>query len=84
MRLADLLVDEGRRLFKLRSLIPLALLPVVFLAVPQSAAAEQWLGPRANVLVQWAAIGIGLAGLLMRCWVVGYRTEEHTSELQSH
>ena len=72
MRLADLLVDEGRRLFKLRSLIPLALLPVVFLAVPQSAAAEQWLGPRANMLVQWAAIAFGLAGLVMRCWVVGY------------
>jgi protein-S-isoprenylcysteine O-methyltransferase Ste14 len=72
MRLADLLVDQGRRLFKLRSQVPLALLPVVFLAVPQSAATEQWLGPRGSALAQWTAIGVGLVGLLMRCWVVGY------------
>lgn len=71
MKLAELMVDEGRRLFKLRSLIPVALLPVVVLAVPQSAAAEAWLGVRGNLLFQWAAIAIGLLGLLIRCVTVG-------------
>lgn len=72
MRLADRLVDQGRRLFKLRSLIPVALLPVVILALPDAAAAEQWFGVRGNLLWQWAAIAIGLSGLLIRCITVGF------------
>lgn len=72
MRLADRLVDQGRRLFKLRSLIPVALLPVVILALPASATAEQWLGVRGNLAWQWVSIVIGLSGLAIRCATVGF------------
>lgn len=72
MRLSELMVDHGRRLFKLRSLIPLALLPVVVLSLPQSFAVEQWLGVRGNLVFQWIAIAVGLSGLLIRGLTVGF------------
>ena len=81
MRLADRLVDQGRRLFKLRSLIPVALLPVVVLALPASAAAEQWLGARGNLAWQWVSIVIGLCGLAIRCVTVGFAPDGTSAQI---
>lgn len=72
MRLAERLPNQGRRLFTFRSIVPLTLLPLVALALPQSRAAEQWLGVTGNLVFQWAAICVGLVGLTLRCLTVAY------------
>lgn len=72
MRLTDRLPDQGRRLFTFRSVVPLTLLPLVALALPQSRAAEYWLGVKGNLAFQWASIGVGLLGLALRCVTVAY------------
>jgi len=72
MRLAERLPHQGRRLFAFRSVVPLTLLPLVALALPQSREAEHWLGVTGNLIFQWASIGIGLTGLALRCLAVGF------------
>lgn len=79
MRLSDRLAAQGRWLFSFRSIVPLTLLPLVALALPQSRAAEDWLGVRGNLLVEWISIGIGLAGLALRCATVMFAPEGSSS-----
>ena len=79
MRLSDRLAAQGRWLFSFRSVVPLTLVPLVALALPQSRAAEEWLGPRGNLLFEWAAIGVGLAGLAFRCATVMFAPDGSSS-----
>jgi len=79
MRLSDRLAAQGKWLFSFRSIVPLTLLPLVALALPQSRAAEEWLGPKGNLLVEWAAIGVGLAGLALRCATVMFAPDGSSS-----
>ena len=72
MRLSERLPHQGRRLFRFRSVVPLTLLPLVALALPQSRAVESWLGVTGNLVFQWASIGVGLVGLAVRCLAVGF------------
>jgi protein-S-isoprenylcysteine O-methyltransferase Ste14 len=65
------MLRNGHRLFKSRSLVPLALLPAVVLALPESARLAR-LGDSDNHSVQWLALSIAFAGLLIRCATVAY------------
>ena len=79
MRLSDRLAAQGKWLFSFRSIVPLTLVPLVALALPQSRAAEKWLGVTGNLLFQWAAIGVGLTGLLLRCATVLFAPDGSSS-----
>ena len=79
MRLSDRLAAQGKWLFSFRSIVPLTMLPLVALALPQSRAAEDWLGPAGNLVFEWMSIGIGLTGLAMRCATVMFAPEGSSS-----
>jgi len=64
------IVSSGRRLFSARSFVPLLLLPAIWLALPESLRLEQQLSRAANLVVQWVALCIALAGVLLRCLTV--------------
>jgi protein-S-isoprenylcysteine O-methyltransferase Ste14 len=53
--------------------------PLVALALPQSRAAEEWLGERGNLVFEWAAIAVGLAGLALRCATVLFAPDGSSS-----
>jgi len=72
------MIANGHRLFKSRSLVPFALLPVVILALPDSSRAARQLGD-ASVLVQWLAIAVAFTGLLIRCAAVAYAPDGTSS-----
>lgn len=63
---------QGRRLFAWRSVMPLVLLPVVLLALPESWEAQVNLGERGSSTLQWFALSISLAGLYLRCVTVAF------------
>ena len=83
MTLTERLAQQGRRLFAFRSVVPLLLLPVVVLAMPASWQAEAWLGPTGALVVQWLAVGIACAGVLLRCAAVGF-APDGTSSRDTH
>ena len=83
MRLADRLTTDGRRLFAWRSVVPLVLLPVVLLAMPESWRMEAWLGDRWANIVQWLALSVGLTGVVVRCAAVGF-APDGTSSRDTH
>ena len=64
------MLESGHRLFKLRSLAPLALLPVVVLALPESARVAARLGDSRDRDCNCLALSIAFAGLLIRCAAV--------------
>jgi len=73
-----MLVD-GNRLFKSRSFVPLALLPVVILALPDSSRAAVQLGDSGAAVVQWLALAVSLTGLFVRCAAVSYAPDGTSS-----
>jgi protein-S-isoprenylcysteine O-methyltransferase Ste14 len=79
MRLTDQLSEDGRRLFAARSFVPLVLFPVVLLSLPQSWHAEEWLGATGSFLVQWTALVIAGAGLLLRVCAVAFAPDGSSS-----
>lgn len=79
MRLSDRMAAQGKWLFSFRSIVPLTLIPLVALALPQSRAAEDWLGTTGNLVFEWAAIGVGLAGLALRCATVMFAPDGSSS-----
>ena len=79
MRVSDRLAAQGKWLFSFRSIVPLTMLPLVALALPQSRAAEDWLGVTGNLVFEWASIAIGLAGLALRCATVMFAPEGSSS-----
>lgn len=72
MPLTDQITAEGRRLFQLRSYMPLILLPALYFALLQMARFELRWGE--GVEDAWLAvcIGVSLFGLLLRCLTVGF------------
>lgn len=83
MNLAERLSSQGRRLFASRSVVPLVLLPVVFLALPESWRVEAWLGPSWTLVVQWLALSVAFAGVAVRCTAVGF-APDGTSSRDTH
>lgn len=72
MRLTDQITAEGRRLFRLRSLMPLVLLPALYFALLQMAHFGQRWGRQVENLWLVLCICISGLGLLVRCLTVGF------------
>ena len=79
MTVAERMLANGHRLFKSRSLVPLALLPVVVLALPESARVAARLRDSGNRDLQLLALSIAFAGLLIRCAAVAYSPDGTSS-----
>ena len=79
MTLVERMLRNGHQLFRSRSLVPLALLPAVLLALPESARVRSWLGDSGNLDVQGLALSIAFAGLLMRCATVAFAPDGTSS-----
>ena len=81
--LVDRLRDEGRRLFRRRSVVPLALLPFVALALPDAWRVAVALGPPGNLVVQWGAFAGALVGQVFRTIAVSF-APDGTSSRDTH
>jgi protein-S-isoprenylcysteine O-methyltransferase Ste14 len=66
----DHIARSGRRLFSARSLLPLALLPALLLAMPESVRLERTIGHDANTAIQWISLLMAFAGIALRCVTV--------------
>jgi protein-S-isoprenylcysteine O-methyltransferase Ste14 len=69
MRLLDQLVEDGDRLFRWRSYLPLVLLPVVIAGVMTSA--PPFSTQSGERLWELGSVAVALAGLALRIWAVG-------------
>jgi protein-S-isoprenylcysteine O-methyltransferase Ste14 len=69
---AERMLANGHRLFKSRSLVPLSLLPIVLLALPESSRISAQLGHSGDLVVLWLSLSVAFAGLLVRCAAVAY------------
>jgi protein-S-isoprenylcysteine O-methyltransferase Ste14 len=69
MKLLDQLVRDGDRLFRWRSYLPLALIPIVIAGVMTTTA--PFSTREAERLWEWFSVAVALAGLLLRVWAVG-------------
>ena len=72
MRLTRRIESDGRFLFRWRSVVPLALVPAMALALPESARIEQAMGDGVNHAISFACLAISLAGLAVRWLTVGF------------
>jgi protein-S-isoprenylcysteine O-methyltransferase Ste14 len=73
------MLGNGQQLFKSRSIVPLALLPAVVLALPESARVAARLGDSGNFDVDGLALLIAFTGLLVRCAAVAYAPDGTSS-----
>jgi protein-S-isoprenylcysteine O-methyltransferase Ste14 len=77
--LAERLREDGRRLFASRAVIPLIILPLLVLALPESWRAEEALGERGSAIVEWLALAVAFAGLAVRTVTVAFAPEGTSS-----
>jgi protein-S-isoprenylcysteine O-methyltransferase Ste14 len=74
----DMLAD-GHRLFKSRGRVPLVLLPVAILALPESSRMSARLGGSGSLALQWLSQAVAFAGLLVRGATVAYAPDGTSS-----
>lgn len=84
MTVLERLHADGRRLFVRRSLVPLALLPVLILFLPESFEAEAQLGPSWSVVCQGLALAIALGGIAIRVFTVAVAPDGNSSRETRH
>jgi len=72
VRIKDVLVGNGRFLFRWRSLLPLLLLPVLALSLRETAQLDAMMGESLETLWGGACLAVALAGLGIRCYTIGY------------
>jgi protein-S-isoprenylcysteine O-methyltransferase Ste14 len=72
MRLIERITAEGRRLFRLRSVVPLVLLPLLLLALTDTAKFELKWGERVEDAWLVFCLGISIVGVALRCATVGF------------
>ena len=70
---------SGHRLFQSRSLVPLSLLPVVLLALPESSRISARYSESGNLAIEWLSLSVAFAGLLVRCAAVAYAPDGTSS-----
>src|SRR5574341_1438089 len=70
MRLHDLLIFQGNFLFRWRNYTPLLLLPLFFMAAPESAKMERVFGEANSDSWTYLCMGVSLLGLLIRAATV--------------
>jgi protein-S-isoprenylcysteine O-methyltransferase Ste14 len=73
------MLANGHRLFKSRSRVPFVLLPVVVLALPESARVAGRLGDSGTLELHALALSIAFAGLFVRCAAVAYAPDGTSS-----
>lgn len=59
--------------------MPLLLLPLLVLALPESARVEEALGDSSSRIVEWLGIAVALCGLALRCLTVAFAPEGASS-----
>ncbi len=59
--------------------MPLMVLPLLALTLPESARVEQALGESRSLVVEWLAIAVALSGLVLRCITVAFAPEGTSS-----
>ncbi len=79
VKVAEQMLADGRRLFQTRSLVPLALTPIVVLALPDSSAVAERLGDAGCQAVQWLSLSVALLGMLVRCGTVAFAPDGTSS-----
>jgi len=72
MRLNDLLIIHGNFLFRWRNYTPFILVPIFFLAAPESARLEKVLGDADSHIWTFCCMGVSLVGLLIRSAGIGF------------
>jgi len=75
---------DGRWLFVRRSLVPLALLPVLILSLPSSFESEALMGPVWADVCQWVALAIALTGIAIRAVTVSVAPDGNSSRETRH
>lgn len=88
MRLVDSIRRHGETLFRWRGIAPLALLPAVVLALPESGNMHRVLGERAVHLWFYLCLAVSYAGLAIRWLTVGFvpagTSGRNTNEQRAH
>jgi len=59
--------------------MPLLLLPLLVLALPESARVEEALGESRSLIVEWLAFAVAFSGLALRCLTVAFAPEGTSS-----
>ena len=70
--LRDQLVRQGNMLFRWRTYVPLAVLPMLFVALRHAGAIEQVAGERVDGYWKLLCLGIAGLGIAVRCLVAGF------------
>ena len=79
MILAERLIEDGRRLFASRAVMPLIVLPLLVLVLPEAERAEDALGEQGSAMVEWLALAVAFAGLALRVITVAFAPEGTSS-----
>lgn len=72
MRMDRRLVEDGRFLFRWRSLLPLLILPLAVPVLRISAEVETWLGGAVEDVWSYGCMLLSMLGLGLRCMTVGF------------
>ena len=73
------MLANGHRLFKSRSLVPVALLPAAILALPEASRISGLLGDSGNLALQGFSLSVAFFGLLVRCAAIAYAPDGTSS-----
>lgn len=74
MLIPDRLKNDGRWLFRWRSYVPLVLLPLIAVALPEEERVSNAIGPAAEHVVFFVSLAISFLGLLIRWLTVAFVT----------
>ena len=74
MLIRDRLASDGSFLFRWRSYVPLVLLPLIVVALPEERRISAQMGPEAEHLVFYLAVLVSFAGLAIRWLTVAFVT----------
>mgnify|MGYP000140748097 CR=1 FL=1 len=72
MLIRDRLAREGAFLFRWRSYVPLVLIPLIVLALPEGRRVSEAIGPAAEHLVFYVSVLVSFMGLAVRWFTVGF------------
>ena len=75
-------VKQGNWLFRWRSYLPLLILPILFLAIRETAHSEQFMGLTLDYFFKILCILVTIAGILVRFLVIGFVPKGTSVETQ--
>lgn len=74
MLIRDRLASDGNFLFRWRSYVPLVLLPLILVALPEEGRISAWMGPEAEHGIFYLSVLVSIAGLAIRWLTVAFVT----------